>query len=157
MRYGYYFLSRTGVKLFSGVPESLPTPSARFRAFSKVSPHRRHVFGRSRKSPDIAGTFSGVPESLPTSLAQFRGIPKNKKLKMGRLHPFTFSPFHLFTFSPFHLFTLSPLHPFTFSPLHPFTLSPFHLFTFITTYITTGAPISGVTALRGIMPEEPGR
>ena len=133
MRYGYYFLSRTGVKLFSGVPENLPTPSARFRAFPKVSRHRRHVFGHSRKSPDIAGTFSGIPESLPTSLAQFRGIPKNKKLRMGRLHPFTFSPLHLFT------------------------LSPFHLFTFITTYITTGAPISGVTALRGIMPEEPGR
>ena len=31
------------------------------------------------------------------------------------------------------------------------------IFTLITTYITTGAPISGVTALRGIMPEEPGR
>ena len=98
MRYGYYFLSRTGVKLFSGVPENLPTPSARFRAFPKFSPHRRHVFGHSRKSPDIAATFSGIPESLPTSLAQFRGIPKNKKLKMGRLHPFVF---HLFTFSPF--------------------------------------------------------
>jgi len=89
--------------LFSGVPENLPTPSARFRAFPKFSPHRRHVFGHSRKSPDIAGTFSGIPESLPTSLAQFRGIPKNKKLKMGRLHPFVF---HLFTF---HLFTFSPL------------------------------------------------
>ena len=105
MRYGYYILSRTGVKLLSGIPENLPTPSARFRAFSKVSPHRRHVFGRSRKSPDIAGTFSGIPESLPTSLAQFRGIPKNKKLKMGRLHPFVF---HLFTFSPFQPFTFVP-------------------------------------------------
>ena len=104
MGYGYYFLSRTGVKLLSGVPESLSTSLARFRAFSKVSPHRRHVFGHPRKSPDIAGTFSGIPESLPTSLAQFRGIPKNKKLKMGRLHPFTFSPFHLFTLSPFHLY-----------------------------------------------------
>jgi len=41
--------------------------------------------------------FSGVPESLPTLLAQFRGIPKNKKLKMGRLHPFVF---YFFTFSP---------------------------------------------------------
>ena len=109
MRYGYYFLSRTGVKLFSGVPENLPTPSARFWAFPKVSRHRRHVFGHPQKSPDIAGTFSGIPESLPTSLAQFRGIPKNKKLKMGRLHPFvfyffTFSPFQPFTFSPFHLY-----------------------------------------------------
>ena len=103
MRYGYYFLSRTNVKLLSGIPESLSTSLARFRAFSKVSPHRRHVFGHSRKSPDIADTFSGIPESLPTSLAQFRGIPKNKKLKMGRLHPFVF---HLFTFhlSPFHLY-----------------------------------------------------
>ena len=98
MRYGYYFLSRTGVKLFSGVPENLPTPPTRFRVFPKVSPHRRHVFGHSRKSPDTADTFSGIPESLPTSLAQFRGIPKNKKLKMGRLHPFVF-----------HLFNLSPL------------------------------------------------
>ncbi len=88
MRYGYYFLSRTGVKLLSGVPESLSTSLARFRAFPKVSPHRRPVFGHSRKSPDIAGTFWG--------------IPKNKKLKMGRLHPFVF---HLFTFSPFQPFT----------------------------------------------------
>ena len=107
MRYGYYILSRTGVKLLSGIPENLPTPSARFRAFSKVSPHRRHVFGRSRKSPDIAGTFSGIPESLPTSLAQFRGIPKREKTKNGAFasfHPFTLSPFHLFTFSPFHLY-----------------------------------------------------
>ncbi|WP_315349284.1 hypothetical protein [Hoylesella saccharolytica] len=100
MRYGYYFLSRTGVKLLSGVPESLSTSLACFRVFSKVSPHRRHVFGRSRKSPDIADTFSGIPESLPTSLAQFRGIPKNKKLKMGRLHPFVFHLFNLFNFSP---------------------------------------------------------
>ena len=100
MGYGYYFLSRTGVKLFSGVPESLSTSLARFRAFSKVSPHRRHVFGRSRKSPDIADTFSGIPESLPTSLALFRGIPKNKKTKNGAFASFRFSPFHLFNLSP---------------------------------------------------------
>jgi len=47
-------------------------------------------------------------------LVQFRGIPKNKKLKMGRLHPFVF---YFFTFSPFHLFTFSTFHLFTFSPL----------------------------------------
>ena len=86
MRYGYYFLSRTGVKLFSGVPESLPTPSARFRAFPKVSRHRRHVFGHSRKSPDIAGTVSGHPEE--------------QKTKNGAFASFRFLLFHLFTFSP---------------------------------------------------------
>ena len=97
MRYGYYFLSRTGVKLLSGVSESLPTPSACFRAFPKVSRHRRHVFGHSRKSPDIAGTVSGHPEE--------------QKTKNGAFVSFRFSPFHLFTFSPFHPFTfhLSPL------------------------------------------------
>ena len=100
-------------KLLSGVPESLPTSSARFRAFPKVSRHRWHVFERSRKTPDITGTFSGIPESLPTSLAQFRGIPKNKKTKIvtsTSFRLFTSSLFHLFTFSPFHLFTFSPFH-----------------------------------------------
>ena len=89
MRYGYSFLSRTGVKLLSGVPESLSTSLACFRAFSKVSPHRRHVFGRSRKSPDIAGTVSGHPEE--------------QKTKNGAFASFRFSsfqPFQLFTFIP---------------------------------------------------------
>ncbi|WP_148295760.1 hypothetical protein [Hoylesella saccharolytica] len=50
------------VGTFSGIPKSLPTPLARFRAFPKVSRHHRHVFGDPRKSANIAGTVSGYPE-----------------------------------------------------------------------------------------------
>ena len=87
MRYGYYFLSRTGVKLFSGVPENLPTSPARFRAFPKISRHRWHIFGHPRKSADIAGTVSGHPEEQKT---------KNGAFASFRFSPFTFSPFHLY-------------------------------------------------------------
>ena len=47
-----------------------------FRAPPKASPHCRHVFGYSRKSPHTTGTVSGVPENLPTSPARFRASPK---------------------------------------------------------------------------------
>ena len=75
---------------FSGIPESLPTPPAQFRAFPKISRHHRHVFGHPRKSADIAGTVSGHPEE--------------QKTKNGAFASFRFLLFHLF-----HLFTFSPL------------------------------------------------